>query len=478
MRLAKLRNFKFSDLNFYHYFFALYFTTHIAFSKLLGNIMALAPDENLYRDIFIRLYADGFTSNVQGFQGAWVPWLRILYCPAKTMNLLGLSELQAIRFQSILYSALALYFIAKLLIENSNDSYVMRFIFTLFSFMPTLFLWSTLGLRESFLFAEISGIFFFLNRLEKEKNLRNYFGLFLSVFSLSMTKNYIFILFMFGFILLFAFGIVSNRKDFLKHLSVLLIAVFPLVCNPTLVPAISNYFGGQLAKEDTLSIGDFNNDGRCDVYESCASQPNPDDLEGLDKNGLTSPSGKYNSGGSTLHLFLQDLQGNPSSLLAKILNKVGLVEKLELVASPLILEKSDPEVLQNRKKLALQQAGLKNPLQVLKASTKFLIMPIMFMDNGSVFLNIQSYELPIWIIFYALFLYNIVRRFFERNFQFYIHFLPTIFIIEFIVISALTEINVGTALRHRSLLLIPIMYLLITNGSTKHHEHRVNHKFK
>jgi hypothetical protein len=293
-----------------------------------------------------------------------------------------------------------------------------------------------------------------------------------------MTKNYIFILFMFGFILLFAFGIVSNRKDFLKHLSVLLIAVFPLVCNPTLVPAISNYFGGQLAKEDTLSIGDFNNDGRCDVYESCASQPNPDDLEGLDKNGLTSPSGKYNSGGSTLHLFLQDLQGNPSSLLAKILNKVGLVEKLELVASPLILEKSDPEVLQNRKKLALQQAGLKNPLQVLKASTKFLIMPIMFMDNGSVFLNIQSYELPIWIIFYALFLYNIVRRFFERNFQFYIHFLPTIFIIEFIVISALTEINVGTALRHRSLLLIPIMYLLITNGSTKHHEHRVNHKFK
>jgi len=314
-----------------------------------------------------------------------------------------------------------------------------------------------------------------------------------------MTKNYIFILFMFGFILLFAFGIVSSRKDFLKHLSVLLIAVFPLVCNPTLVPAISNYFGGQLAKEDTLSIGDFNNDGRCDVYESCASQPNPDDfnndgrcdvyescasqpnpddLEGLDKNGLTSPSGKYNSGGSTLHLFLQDLQGNPSSLLAKILNKVGLVEKLELVASPLILEESDPEVLQNRKKLALQQAGLKNPLQVLKASTKFLIMPIMFMDNGSVFLNIQSYELPIWIIFYALFLYNIVRRFFERNFQFYIHFLPTIFIIEFIVISALTEINVGTALRHRSLLLIPIMYLLITNGSTKHHEHRVNHKFK
>jgi hypothetical protein len=442
--------------------------------------MALAPDENLYRDIFIRLYTDGFTSNVQGFQGAWVPWLRVLYCPAKVMNLLGLSELQAIRFQSIFYSALALYFIAKLLIANSRDKFFVRIIFCLLSLTPTVFVWSTLGLRESFLFAEISGIFYFLNRLDKERSIHNYFGLFLSVFSLSMTKNYIFILFMFGFILLFACGLISNRKDYLKHLAVLLIALFPLICNPALVPAIGKYLGGQLAKEDTLSIGDFNNDGRCDANEACASQPIPENLEGFDNDGTIRPGGKYNStrvevlekkyvaiGGSTLHLFLEDLKGNPSSFLAKILREVGLVDKLERVASPLILEESDTEVLQNRKKLALQQAGLKNPLQVLKASAKFLIMPVMFMDNGSVFLNIQSFELPIWLAFYALLLYSLARRLLDRNFQLYIHFLPTIFIIEFIAISALTEINVGTALRHRSLLLIPITYILITSQESK-----------
>jgi hypothetical protein len=37
----------------------------------------------------------------------------------------------------------------------------------------------------------------------------------------------------------------------------------------------------------------------------------------------------------------------------------------------------------------------------------------------------------------------------------------TIFALEFVAISALTEINVGTALRHRSLLLIPILVIWV-----------------
>jgi hypothetical protein len=77
MRLAKLRNFKFSDLNFYHYFFTAYIGLHVTFSVLLGSITAFAPDENVYKDIFYRLYNAGFTSDVLGFYGAWEPWLEV-----------------------------------------------------------------------------------------------------------------------------------------------------------------------------------------------------------------------------------------------------------------------------------------------------------------------------------------------------------------------------------------------------------------
>jgi hypothetical protein len=48
----------------------------------------------------------------------------------------------------------------------------------------------------------------------------------------------------------------------------------------------------------------------------------------------------------------------------------------------------------------------------------------------------------------------LVRR--RREFD-YAVMVATIFALEFVAISALTEINVGTALRHRSLLLIPIL---------------------
>jgi hypothetical protein len=90
MRLAKLQNFKFSDLNFYHYFFTAYIGLHVTFSVLLGNITAFAPDETGYKEYFLlRLYSAGFTSDVLGFNGAWEPWLRLVYLPAKLMTYVG-----------------------------------------------------------------------------------------------------------------------------------------------------------------------------------------------------------------------------------------------------------------------------------------------------------------------------------------------------------------------------------------------------
>jgi hypothetical protein len=111
--------------------------------------------------------------------------------------------------------------------------------------------------------------------------------------------------------------------------------------------------------------------------------------------------------------------------------------------------------------LALQQAGIKKPLQVLESSAKFLLVPSIFIDNGSLFLNIQSIETPLWLFIYGLFfmgLFQLIRR---RHDLEYAVMMATLFALEFVAISALTEINVGTALRHRSLLLIPILVIWV-----------------
>ena len=454
MQLANLRNLKFSNFSFYQYFFTAYIGLHVTFSILLGNITAFAPDEDLYKGIFSKLYSKGFTSDVLGFGGAWEPWLRLIYLPAKLLTYLGFSDLLAVRFLSIGCSALATFLLIKIAKENGRDDRLFKAAIIAISFIPTVFLWSSIGLRESFLFLEISAILYFLSRVKDEIEIRNLLGLAISVYSLSMTKNYIFILFLFAFIptlLVFSF---IKRKRFVTHALILSIAVMPLAFNPELVPAITSYFNGQIAKVDTVDIGDINNDGRCDSFEPCANG-NSNSNEDVDTVDFVA------TGGMTVHALLDQLNASPNTIVAKIASALGITAKLEAISKSAIVIETDKSVIENQKKLSLQQAGIKKPLQVLESSAKFLLIPFIFIDNGSLFLNIQSIETPIWLFIYALFfvgLYQLARR--RREFD-YAVMVATLFALEFVAISALTEINVGTALRHRSLLLIPILVIWV-----------------
>ena len=449
MRLAKLQNFKFSNLNFYHYFFTAYIGLHVTFSVLLGNVTAFAPDENVYKSIFARLYSAGFTSDVLGFNGAWEPWLRLVYLPAKLMTYVGISDLMAARFLAITYSALATLLVIKIARENHRDDRIFKIAIIAISFIPTVFLWSSIGLRESFLFLEISAILFCFSRLRNNIDFRNTFLLGFALFSLAMTKNYIYILFLFAILITLVLFSVINRRNFVNHLLVLSLALIPLAVNPTLIPAINNYLLGQVEKVDTIEIGDINNDGRCDSFEPCANgNGNEED-----------PVGYVATGGMTVHALLGELERDPKTLVARIASALGITAKLEAISKAAIVVETDKSVVENQKQLSLQQAGLKKPLQVLESSAKFLLVPFIFMDNGSLFLNIQSIETPIWLFIYGIFffgLYQIVRR--RREFD-YAVMMATLFAFEFVAISALTEINVGTALRHRSLLLIPILVI-------------------
>jgi hypothetical protein len=452
MRLENLRNFKFSDLNFYQYFFTAYIGLHVTFSILLGNITAFAPDEENYRNIFSNLYSSEFKSmDAIGYQSAWEPWLRLFYLPAKLLTYVGFTDLLALRFLAIGYSTLATFLLIKMARDNGRDDRVFKVAIIAISFIPTVFLWSSIGLRESFLYLEICAILYFLSRVKDELDLRNLLGLAISVYSLSMTKNYIFILFLFAFVITFPFFIFIKRKMLITHILILGIAVMPLSFNPELVPAISTYFNGQINKADTIELGDINNDGRCDSFEPCAKNGN---------NGKD-PIEFVATGGMTVHALLDQLKGSPSTIVARIASALGITAKLEAISKSAIVVKTDKSVVQNQKKLSLQQAGLKKPLQVLESSAKFLLVPFIFMDNGSLFLNIQSIETPIWLFMYGLFfvgLYQVIRRRRELD---YAVMMATLFAFEFVAISALTEVNVGTALRHRSLLLIPILVIWV-----------------
>jgi len=463
MRLAKLQNFKFSDLNFYHYFFTAYIGLHISFSLLLGNITAFAPDENLYQDIFSRLYSAGFTSEVLGFYGAWEPWLRFIYLPAKLLSYLGISDLLAIRLLAICCSTLATYLLVKMARNNLQDTKIFRAAIIAISLIPTVFLWSSIGLRESFLYLEIISILFFLSRIRNQVDARNMAWLGFAIFSLAMTKNYIFILFLFAFVITLTVFSILKPKNLLTHLLILVFALLPLAVNPTLIPAITSYFSGQLAKPESSISGDINNDGSCEKFEFCSGIGN----------GVTDANGKplFNvatgginvaTGGMTVHALLYQLKSNPNTIVAKLASTLGITSRLSEISKSSILIVTDKQVEENQKKLSLKQAGLKHPDQVVISSLKFLLVPFIFIDNGSLFLNIQSIETPVWLFIYCLFLLGLYWLIRKRREIDYAVMMATLFVFEFVGISALAEVNVGTALRHRSILLIPILVIWIS----------------
>ena len=169
----------------------------------------------------------------------------------------------------------------------------------------------------------------------------------------------------------------------------------------------------------------------------------------------------------TVHALFNELKSHPDTIVAKIFNAIGVTDKLEKIVIENTVLETEEKVIENKKDLSLQQAGLKKPVQVVESSLKFLLIPFIFKDNGSLFLNIQSIETPVWLLVYGVFFLGLYRIFWRKHELDYSVFIAIIFSIEFVGLSALIEENVGTALRHRSLLLIPILVIWVARKNTE-----------
>jgi hypothetical protein len=113
-----------------------------------------------------------------------------------------------------------------------------------------------------------------------------------------------------------------------------------------------------------------------------------------------------------------------------------------------------------------------NPMKVqdiesiVPAVVNLVLKPLPFVDNGSFFINLLSFEFFLLIIFYFLALRSILKlRHHNKNIVLVSCSLIYSFIIFFFV-SALSETNLGTWIRHRFFFVILIL-ILVTINSTK-----------
>jgi hypothetical protein len=166
------------------------------------------------------------------------------------------------------------------------------------------------------------------------------------------------------------------------------------------------------------------------------------------------------AGGQTLIELNRQLNKNP--ILYRLTTITGAQSFLERRLEESYLQLSSKELSKKMTQRQTQPASLRDPPSILVGVYNFLFVPTPFVDNGSFFLNAQSYESFLWYFYYLILiilLVGLIRGHYVLNI---VTLSLSLFSIGFIAMSALIEINDGTSVRHRAVFLIGILIMLAT----------------
>ena len=420
----------------------LFIITRFILALQLGDCTAFAPDELSYLKILILTDKPNLVTSD-------LPWAELprfarilIFLPALLLHKFGISYLLAFRFQTIFYSAIAVfsfYMVVRSIVNHVNSGKNLsletnknsKIYLALIVFMPTTIIWSSLGLREPLLYLTSGVIALAFSRLSEDGD--NKFSLkwlsilFIGLEILAVTKLYLFLIVIFS--LLVALLISKSMSSKVKSFIVIPIFLATLIQGSALQQIFDVSFSSNL----TLSTQPSNFKKLSISIESLR--------ECQDRN-----------------------QGGP---LIKILGDL-LIEKTQTdpnsnKTQTEVIPATDYELSKNRYQL--------NPVKIPMGLISFLFFPI----GGNVFGMFSIFgilESIFWIPLYVILVREI--RFSRKRQTEYSPLLIFLFlfIIDFAIFSAATEVNFGTAIRHRSILLLPIitstsiLYLERKRGNT------------
>ena len=437
---------------------------HIFFAVFLGRFYGLAPDEVAYISTFNQVYTLPVSTVVQSESG-WITaptvFLWIVYLPAKVLNMTGVPDYLSVRILSILITSLSLYLFLDIQKRSQFVSKFSKVITFAFFFIPSIFLWSSVGMRESFIIAELTVFISGFNFLIQGRNRKGILLLFIGSYGLVSTKNYLWACLMVALILCSIVFLIQGSKR--RQMIIFITAGFiaPLIAfAATTSPYALNY----ILNSNISDVGARSGDSITQVY--------------VDTPGTGSGTGSCTGSTSTkqlitfhgdstliaLHCYFID---NPGALLTKISSAIHLDRKIQGIWEGKVslgLAHKDNSVGSDDSSLnehILEPGKIARPWTLIWPTFIFLCGPFPFIGDPGIVTFISSFESPLWWVFYAIVIFQFVR--FRRiNFlQDPQIFFTLVFLAGQIAISALIEVNLGTSFRHRSILLVPLLFLYI-----------------
>ena len=399
---------------------------------LIGSCTALAPDEGGYFEVF-RWINNSQEIRPQLHWAGTPEWiLHFFFVPAKLLTWVGIGEFQAFRLQTILIAISATLLmvlsfnksgLSSRLSEVDKKSRISLLIFLgLALLMPSNLIWTTLGLREPYIYFSLALI---LLSFSSYMNSRNMFSPWIIVYFIGLgilgyTKFYLLILMLVSMV---ATLVIFARKT--KSIRILIVLLVTLVT----IPTFSSKFNE--VNWPTLQISTIKL-----TLDILPDFSNPQ-LPSMTFSQLTQCRDSKTAG----PLLLTSLKFAELFLEERVENSLTQTPVGEPSATAL---RSDENLRENLNLLNLP-VGL----------FSFLFFPLSILDAG-IFGLLGVAELIFWLPLYVFLGIRVwrVRRSISMN--------PLLlaclsFMLIFIAFSALSEVNFGTALRHRSVLLVPIV---------------------
>ena len=394
----------------------------------LGGCSAFAPDEGTYLQLYKHIY-EGKVSTDFSFAHANGFFLAIYYLPTYLIHKLGISLILAIRFSSVAFFVITSILVWGLLIrspaamyfeEKINKWHKLAF---LFLGIPTVTIWASLGLRDVLIGLELCLISWALIFFGRKNYIISGAIMSIALSGLLNTRPYVYVLTVLALISWFVMEReqkVLPKKVFIIALALVLSMVSsPGTARSVHIPSVNwSKFTYSLSFNSMLSHTFSANSVSLSALRNCLKKNNLGAFSSVGKlvsSSSSSSSSSSTSNGSATDLSVQDTIGE-----------------------------------------------IRNPLSLPIGLFYFLLSPIPGMNNGSLIANVAGLEILFWLVLYLAFSIGLWRR---RSFGVRldsVSIFAMTWVTLFVVFSSLTEINVGTMVRHRAMLVIPMCLVIAT----------------
>ena len=430
----------------------------IMFFVLPSTPSSLAPDEGTYAFLAKWISESKPATDFPGFgEGLYLSG-RSLIIPASAFIKLGMNELDAVRLTSSIYGFLSLcvvaYLCSRLLksadLKINNRAMIEHLVITLlavYAFLPSHFVWSNLGLREGpnefWLILTFVGVFL-LYKEEQSKKL-----LFAALILISIVCTF------------------SSRPQvgWVLVVTLLIYSLFKLKNKLTyllITSALTGLFAGYLATTSFAYV-------TSDIYVAKESTPTPT------KESTPTPTNSSEVNASKLcdgTKLKVEFEGKSYNCV-----KSGTVTKRERPSNLAEVAIDQVEVIPGKQ--IVNQIGAASMIERLTCpwdesseigkygclafrapymTFTFLFRPLPFIDTTSLSSVFAATENMLWISMIAFIAYRITRL---KRIPFINEIGPAIIFFSLYVVGAGSyEGNMGTAFRHKSLILWVVLLLL------------------